>query len=90
VFLRKALITLGCVAAIGMAGAGTASASAQQTETAQKTETTVGAQTIMGTNYKTKAECNQWGRFWVTYTSPLSDGWVCNLNDKGLYTLRVF
>ena len=82
--LRKALITLGCVAAIGMAGAGTASASAQQTET------TVGAQAIVGTNFKTKAQCNAMGSFLFYLGSPRTDGWVCNLNQKGLYTLRVF
>ena len=80
VFLRKALITLACVAAIGIARAGTASASAQQTET------TVGAQAIVRTNFKTKYQCNALRAFLVELGSQTVC--ACNLNEKALYTLR--
>lgn len=81
--LRKTLITLGCVAAIGMAGAGTASASAQQARPPVETKK------IAGTNFKSMEACDAKGRHMVA-ADPDLGGWSCMLNQKGLYTLRVF
>ncbi|GAA3647347.1 hypothetical protein GCM10022420_022550 [Streptomyces iranensis] len=93
--LRKALVTLGCVAAIGMAGAGTASASAQHTQSVAGTQSTVGTQSAVGTqsvigNFKTRDECKRVGTFLAALGSPRTHGWSCMLNQQGTYTLRVF